>query len=202
MFVHNNTGTDLFLCPFKKVKFPNKQKVKCSCQQTVYKKSTFDDFGKRQKERDKVAVFVNTLKECSLMLVHNWTRVPHPPTQKPLCEYIKYCHSGRLKEHHRNTSSQQESVCVCVCAAPMVQDGKGWQKPSGRGRDEGGYIAWKKPSTSVHECTFIQDNSRVPSGEKTQLSSKHQRILVMIKTHNISSNSIPHCFNNKKKVRS
>lgn len=133
------------------------------------------------------------------MSVHNW--VPHPPTQKPSCEYIKYCHSDRLQSI---TETPLHNRSVCVCAALMFKDGKGRQKPSGRGRDggrRGSYIARKKLFTSVHECTFIQDNSRVPSGEKTQLSSKHQRIVVMIKTHNIRSNSKPHCFNNNKKKK-
>lgn len=64
------------------VKFPNKQKVKCSCntsgcsrgQQTVSKKALlmiFENREQQREERDDVAVFVNTLEECSLMLVHN-----------------------------------------------------------------------------------------------------------------------------------
>lgn len=130
------------------------------------------------------------------MLVHNWTTAPpaHPHTETPLWIY-QILSSELVTELHENTLHNKS-----VRAALVVKDGTGRQKTLREGRrGRGSYIACKKPSTSVHECTFIQDNSRVPSEEKTQLSSKHQRIPVMMKTHNISANSIPHCCNFKNK---
>lgn len=78
-------------------------------------------FERQREERDEVAVFVNTLEECSLMLVHNWTTVPHPTpphphpqTQTPpLCEYIKYCHSKRLQSSSTRTLFKQQECVVC-----------------------------------------------------------------------------------------
>lgn len=135
------------------------------------------------------------------MLVHNWTTVPRPPKHtQTLCEYIKYCHSKRLQSSSTRTLFHNKSVC----AALVVKDGTGRQKHSGRGGG-GGLHCMKE---AVDKCSWVHlytgQFKSAQWREKTQLSSKHQRIPVMMKTHNISSNSIPHCFNNnnnKKKLK-
>lgn len=154
----------------------NRQKVKCSCntsgcsrgQQTVIKKALwffFFFFFKRQREeRDDVAVFVNTLEECSLMLVHNWTTIPHPPdTETPFVNISNTVIRSGYRAARKTPFTTRVRVPLSWLKTGRQAD-KNTQ--GGKGGREGSYIAWKKPSTSVHECTFIQDNSRVPSGER------------------------------------
>lgn len=170
--------------PVQNVKLPNKQKVKCSCntsgcsrgQQTVSKKALWlFFFFLKTERRDDVAVFVNTLEECSLMLVHNWTTVPHPPAHtNPFVNISNTVIRSGYRAARKHPSTTRVCVCVCVCMCvplswlKMGQADKNTQGGEGEGAFKEGrsYIAWKKPSTSVHECTFIQDNPRVPSGER------------------------------------
>lgn len=152
--------------------------------------------------------FVNTLEECSLMLVHNWTTAPPPPSHQPPLPHTETLPSvvnisnTVIRTGYRAArrySSQQECASRCC---DLRWDRLTETLGEGRKGFEGSYIAWNKPSTSVHECTFVQDSlSSVQWREKTQLSSKHQRIPVMMKRHNISLNSIPHCLIDKLKKK-
>lgn len=133
------------------------------------------------------------------MLVHNWTTVPRPParphTETPLWIY-QILSFEPVTEQHRGTLHNKS-----VCAALVVKDGTGRQTHSGRGRRRGGGGGLHCMKEAVDKCSWVHlytGQFKSAQWRKTQLSSKHQRILVMMKTHNISSNSKPHCFNNNK----
>lgn len=147
-----------------KVKFPNKQKVKCSCntsgcsrgQQTVYIKSTYD-----WKKKDEVAVFVNTLKECSLMSVHNWTSPPpNPPTHTETPVNISNTviwTSYRASQKHLSTTRVCVRECVYVC--PRRSDVWGWEgsrKALREGKRFGGGEGGRGERVTLHERNCLQ----------------------------------------------
>lgn len=87
----------------------------------------------RKRERDDLAVFVNTLEECSLMLVHNWTTVPRPPAHTNPWIYQILSFEPVTEQHGHTLHNKSVRVCVCVFAALLVKDRIGRQKHSGRG---------------------------------------------------------------------
>lgn len=105
-----------------------------------------------------MAVLVNTLGG---MFFNVGTQLSHkpPPPGPDQREDIKYCHSNKA-----GIALLYESVLPLY---EYRRDINTWR--GGRG---GVTLHEKKPSTSVCECTSVQDNSRVSGGEKNKKKTK------------------------------
>lgn len=119
-------------------------------------KEAFRSFAKTVR-RDDVAMLVNTVGG---MFFNVGTQLSHKPPH-PL---VRVRISNTVIPTKREATLHYESVLRLYEYSRDINTQRG-----GRG---GVTLHEKKPSTSICECTFVQDNSRVSGGEKKKERTK------------------------------